>query len=77
MEEGESLSPPPKNVGLRISGYVDRLLFFLLTYSNRLNKFYVKIQYLPHKTQLHHGFRRCPAHKVGWLMLRSHLVELL
>ncbi len=42
-------APPPKKVGRLILQYVDRLLFSLLTYSNRLNKFYIKIQYLPHK----------------------------
>ena len=41
--------PPPKNVGRLILPYVDRLLFCLLTYSNRVNKFYIKIRYLPHK----------------------------
>ncbi len=42
-------SPPPKNVGRLILQYVDHLIFSLLTYSNRLNKFYIKIRYLPHK----------------------------
>jgi hypothetical protein len=44
--DGVEDPPPPKNVGRLILQYVqfvDRLLFFLLTYSNRLNKFYVNI----------------------------------
>ena len=63
-------SPSPKNVGRVILQYVDSLLFFLLTYSNRLNNFF-RITISTPQTQLHHSTN--PKMKNRSFIQRMHL----